>query len=79
MPKRQKVGSDLKLRGERVERVAERVGRTSDAGDPSALEAVLIGLFADVDVVLSVAEHAVHELGETTGGCEDCDSAPLVP
>ena len=58
------------------ERVAEGPGRFGECGEAPNLEPVVVGLFPDVDVVVSVPEHPVDEPREVPGGGEDRDGAP---
>lgn len=50
--------------------IAEGFGRASESGQASCLEPRGVGLFPDVDVVLTVAEHAVDQACQLAGDGE---------
>src|SRR5436190_816755 len=65
--------ADLKLTGRGLlgEGEAERLCILFEGSEATSPELVLVGLLADVHVVLAVAQHAVHESGDLTSSRED--------
>lgn len=54
-----------------MERIAQGSCRFFEAGEAPELELMFVGFVADVDVVLTIAQHAIGELNQLSSKGED--------